>query len=483
MIMIPLRSVQHASLEKVIEEHVGKDSYEQLKESAGARCLIILEGLDEITFDRQQRDPFFVRLVKECTLFEEAKVLITSRPHACIQLKPGRRIEIMGFGKAQIKEYVEKSLPDCQDVDTFLQHLEEKVYLRSLCYVPMNLIMIIEIFLCKNKQFPSTMTELYQTFVVMTLHKQLQRSCKDNKSVISSATIISANREALCKILPCIPEDSVETVFFLSKLAYFGLFEWYCKVKPFFDDVDEDNEPNEDDETDEAYEVGLYEWKDPKIIFTSKNLTDCGANVTNNFDGLGFLKASHIQQLPTGITTYSFTHLTVQEYFAALYIAMLPDREQHHLIVKYVSDYSSTLVFPFICGITSLKCKETFQFVIDQASCEIRESRISLPIRIRAVKGLYESKCVQSTSTFGLDFRHHDLLPYECLCASFVLMNYPVVYLYLSFCHITDQLAEQLAKYFPTNKAACKLVELEMWSSGLTANGLSSVMKIVQSST
>ena len=58
VIMIPLRSVQQRSLENVIEEHVGKDSYEQLKESAGARCLIMLEGLDEIAFDRQQRDPF-----------------------------------------------------------------------------------------------------------------------------------------------------------------------------------------------------------------------------------------------------------------------------------------------------------------------------------------------------------------------------------------------------------------------------------------
>ena len=421
-----------------------------------------------------------MRLVKECTLFEEAKVFITSRPHACIKLKPGGRIEIMGFGKAQIKEYVEKSLPGSQDIDAFLQHLDDKVYLCSLCYVPMNLAMVIEIFLCKNKQFPSTMTELCETFVMMTLHRQIQRSCKDNKSVMSSAAMTSANREALCKILPGIPEDSVETVFLLSKLAYSGLFKWYSEIKAFFEYDDDEDDDDEGDEIGEANEVGLDEWKDPKIIFTLEGLDHCGMNGTNNFDGLGFLKASHVQQLPTGITTYSFTHVTVQEYFAALYIAMLPDQEQYRLMVEYVYDYSSSLVFPFICGITRLKCKETFQCVIDQASSVIQESFICLPIR--AVKCLYESKCVQSTSTFSLDFRHHSVLPYECLCASFVLVNYPVSCLYLSFCNITVQRAEQLAKYFPAKKAACNLFFLELWDNGLTSTGFSSVMKIVKSS-
>ena len=478
MVMIPLRSVQQRSLEEVVEEHIGKDTYGQLKELAGDRCLIILEGLDEMAFDRQQKDRFFVRLVKTCTLFEKVKILITSRPHACIKLKPGRRIEIMGFGKAEIKEYVEKSFPNSQDADTFLHQLEEKVYLHSLCYVPMNLVMIIEIFLCKNKHFPSTMTELYQTFIVMTLHEQLQRSCESNKSVISSGAVTSANREALSKMLPGIPEDSVEIVYLLSKLAYFGLFERYSEIKV---DGEDDEVDGEDDGVDgEDDEAGLDTWKDPKIIFTSEDLVNCAVNVKDAFDVLGFLKASHILQLPTSITTYSFTHLTVQEYFAALYIAMLPDHEQYHLMVKHIYDYSSSLVFPFMCGITSLKSSKNFKFVIDQVSGEIRESFICLPIR--AVKCLYESKCVQSVSQFTLDFRHHGLLPYDCLCASFVLCHYPVTCLYLSFCYITDQGAEQLAKYFSAKKAICKLVYLELWCNDLTASGLCSVMKIVKSS-
>ena len=164
-----------------------------------------------------------MRLVKECTIFEEAIVLITSRPHACINLKPGRKIEVIGFGKREIAEYVRRSFPDSQTANSFLQQLNQHAFLCSLCYVPMNLVMITEIFFCSNEQFPSTMTELYQTFVVMTLHKQLQRY-KENKSVFLSAAMTSNNGEKLHKVLPDIPNASVETVFILSKLAYHGLF-------------------------------------------------------------------------------------------------------------------------------------------------------------------------------------------------------------------------------------------------------------------
>jgi len=40
-----------------------------VKKSAG---IVILEGLDEMVSDCQDGDPFFVRVVKNCTFLEEA---------------------------------------------------------------------------------------------------------------------------------------------------------------------------------------------------------------------------------------------------------------------------------------------------------------------------------------------------------------------------------------------------------------------------
>ena len=39
-------------------EYVGEEDYPKLKESAGSRCLLILEGLDEMAVNRQQHDEY-----------------------------------------------------------------------------------------------------------------------------------------------------------------------------------------------------------------------------------------------------------------------------------------------------------------------------------------------------------------------------------------------------------------------------------------
>ena len=108
VVLIPLRSVQQRTLEEVIVEHIGEENYQQVKESAGSRCLIILEGFDELAIDHRQSDLFLLRLIKECTVLEEATILITSRPHACEEIDAGRRVEVVGFGNHEIREFVEK---------------------------------------------------------------------------------------------------------------------------------------------------------------------------------------------------------------------------------------------------------------------------------------------------------------------------------------------------------------------------------------
>ena len=67
VILIPLRSVQERSLEAVIMQHVGEADYPKLKESAGNRCLLILEGLDEMAIDHRKNDEYLKRLIEENT--------------------------------------------------------------------------------------------------------------------------------------------------------------------------------------------------------------------------------------------------------------------------------------------------------------------------------------------------------------------------------------------------------------------------------
>ena len=440
-------------------EHVGKETYELLNHSAGARSLIILEGLDELSFDCQQNDPFFIQLIKECVVFKEATIIITSRPYACKEIVVGRRIEIVGFGNKEIGEFVRKKFSDDEQSFTdFLQHLNEFPHLHSLCYVPMNLEMIINIFNCSQNSLPSTLTELYQLFIVMNLQRQVLK-CKEKYPEFSVKVMPAASddEEILCKLLTGIPVDMIKAVLLLCKLSYCGFFEWYS----------------------------CDSWRRfPKVVFTESDLIQCGIDVTNqlHYKSHGFLKAVHTY--PTSTSTYNFTHLTIQEFFAAIHISTLSQEERLHLLSEYFSDYPT--VFVFLCGLTGLVCTEMFQFVCSKLVSEGDNFWPANSDIVTAVRCIYESK--QSSlnqsiliTPFILTLSSNTLLPYDCLCISYLLSCFPITQLLMWNCSIGDKGAEMLIKHYPSKNLTGQLLEvLEVDINNLTIAGLEIVMEIVK---
>ena len=164
--------------------------YEQMKKSAGSGCLVILERLDEMAAEHQKCDPFLVRVVKECTLLEEAIIMITSRPHACEKLEAGRRVEVVGFGKKRNPRVCREIIS--LQFEEFSQQLKEYPHLESFSYVPMNLAMIVDIFECSEKKLPSTITQLYQLFIVMTLERQIKKESERKKACSTVAVAAAA---------------------------------------------------------------------------------------------------------------------------------------------------------------------------------------------------------------------------------------------------------------------------------------------------
>ena len=131
------------------------------------------------------------------------------------------------------------------------------------------------------------------------------------------------SEERLCRILKGIPKEAVRTVFDLSKLAYYGFFDWYNNREG-------------------------YKTKDPKIIFTENDLIQCGIEVTAEWDGYGLLKGMHTHQLPTDTIIYNFAHLTIQEFFCSLYMSTLPEPRKTSLIC-YINTSMITLMCLFSC--------------------------------------------------------------------------------------------------------------------------------------
>ena len=441
VILIKLRTVQERSLEDVMIEQIRQEAYQELIKKSGIKCLIILEGLDEMATERLQSDPLWLGMIN-LLVFVEAVILITSRPCACQELIANRRIAILGFGEEEIKSFVEKSFPnDSQIADTFMQKLMEYPHIHSLCCVPVSLVMIIDIFKDKKQSLPSTLTELYQHYVVMMLVREMKRI-----RLVFSTDAATDCIEDICKILPDVPKEITVSLFLLSKLAYHSFFE-------------RDTGDNK-------------EWKkvnNQKIIFSEDDLAQCNIKINEHFDGEELLQVETLHHYSGDHVTYNFIHLTVQEFLCAVYMLTLSQEEQCHLLKEYFDDYPNIMIL--YCGLTRLDCHQVIYSKLTS-----RDSNVT------AVKCLYEGQWNDdATSPFVLHMRGTTLLSYDIHCVSFAYCNFPVTELKLVRCGIGDEGARTLAKCCSNNNETTKLEKLNVEHNSLTSEGMKHVMKIVTS--
>ena len=458
IVMIPLRLVQENSLEDVMMEYVGEEDYPKLKKSAGRRCLLILEGLDEMAANRRQSDLILKRLIEKNTLLEKAKILITSRPHACERLVVDRRVEVVGFGDKEIREFVENSFPnDVELIKEFMRQLTEYPQLHSLCYVPLNLVMITDIFRFSQKKLPSTLTELYRLFIVMILQREVR------KGIVKKLTAAHNVEEILYKILAGIPKEAVGIVHVLCKLAYNAFF------KPC-------------DERDMQFDLSVGKfWFYPKIIFTESDLVESGIEISSDFDGFGLLKVTHTHQLPRDSAIYNFLHLTIQEFLCSLYISTLPREEQLTLLREHFREYSNVMVL--LCGLTGLASNQMFKFVWSELLTNKPLLQNDVITAVRCVYESNKSDLSHLPSSFTLQISMTALLPYDCLCLSWLLSCYPISQLKMFSCHIEDTGAKLLVKHYPSNNTTGQLLDiLDLMDNNLTLTGLRSVVKILRAS-
>ena len=443
-----------------MEERVGEEDYPKLKKSAGSKCLLILEGLDEMALNRLQSDVTLRRLIEDNTLLEKAKILITSRPHACKNLVAGRTVEVVGFGDKEIREFVENSFPnDLEAIEEFMKQVTEYPQLHSLCYIPLNLVMIIDIFYFSKNKLPSTLTELYRLFIVMILQREVK------KGNVKKLTVhVAHDFEMMLQKIIDIPKDAVGAVYLLCKLAYYAFFKSCSERK-----------------------VIGKRWKDPKIIFTKSDLTDSGIEITSEFEGFGLLKTTHAHQLTSDTVTYNFLHLTVQEFLCSLYMSTLSQQEQLNLLSEHFIDYPNVMIF--LCGLTRLASNEMIKFV--HSKLNVSDDQYFITV----IRCIYESNhsdpfVLRSTSPLNikinnvyLNFSFNALLPYDCLCLSWLLSCYPVSELDIRQCQIGDTGVKLLVKHYPKKNTTGQLLEvLNILYNHLTIVGLKDVMKIVRTS-
>ena len=245
----------------------------------GKGVLIVCDGFDELPHDQRQEGSVYIELLKG-RLLPEAAIIVTSRPSVSADLwrlclhNIDRHLEVIGFTKEDIKQFAE-SVFSGDILEGFLSYITSNPPIYGMMYIPLNAVIVALIYQDSydtDTPFPTTMTQLFDALTRALIRRHLVGT---NCIIHSFLMPPSLQRMEDIKMLPPL----VDTQFLeLARVAYEGL----CNKRFVFTELGED------------------------------------------FEGLGMMKKTTSLNVCTGREcSYTFLHLTLQEYMAALYIAIV----------------------------------------------------------------------------------------------------------------------------------------------------------------
>ena len=299
----------------------------EIKSIDGEGTLLLLEGWDELP-EGKQSDSFFAKVISGRVL-KNASVIITSRPSSIGSIQKGfvtRNIAILGFSNDQIEQYLDCCfpMPSNERVNKlkrqFLDQLDSHLALKSLACIPVNLSILVRVFQQCGGRLPSSLTELYEQYLLLKLGHHYQR-------MHSSDTSIRFPKLDM-KILPTVIGEKLDK---LGKLAYHKLKEGTLTFGE--DDV-------------------------KKYCFLSGALP-------LDFDGMGLLQIENDILNKSTYRTYHFLHRTVQEFLAAWYLSQKSQQKQEEHLMEIFDNNTFEMVWVFYAGITGFKSLEIKSILSD----------------------------------------------------------------------------------------------------------------------
>ena len=287
----------------------------------GEGVCFIIDGLDEYKPRDKHKSVIYKLLDK--TYLPQAMIIVSSRPAATQTLRPEAltlRIEVFGFTKENILEYVDKfpfNTGSSESNATVIDPTRLKEYLHShpnvfdMCYLPVHAAMICFLYKHEKGNIPCTQTKIYEEFTRSMILRHLKRHNNDIR--VCSLKELRGNIK--------------EHFNNLCQLAF--------KMTVTFKQI-----------------VTLEEMSIP--------LTGdaCGDDEWS----LGLVTINHTAQLSGVDKTYTFLHLTFQEFLTAYYMSNLTTMEQFNLINIFIpsdrtwsKSHMSSTVWTFYCGLVKFQ--------------------------------------------------------------------------------------------------------------------------------
>ena len=253
-----------------------RDVAGEVHESHGKHLLLVLDGFDEVSHSFHEDSVIKSILCKQ--LLPECTIILTTRPSAKATLRSvcqpqvDKHVEIIGFTEEERVRYITEVFSKEPELQAnFLKYMFLVPHIKSMMYIPLNCAIIAQVYSESQSShhlaIPRTRTQLYKALA----HSLLVRHMKMKEG----------NREYTSMLPEGLNKEDMERFRVLANFAFDSYHKWESKKVTFFkEDIPE----------------GLVHF--------------------------GFMNES--TEMYAGKTveqTFSFLHLSVQEYLAAWHIA------------------------------------------------------------------------------------------------------------------------------------------------------------------
>ena len=396
------RRVQNAtSLEDLIyheDKQFQRKVVSELRKCEGEGVLFILDGFDEMPSVICKENSLIMRLIRGSCL-PKATRLVTSRPSVPHKFFPWgfRHVEVLGFTDECRKNFVEVAFEsEPKILAHFKKFMLSNPIINSLMYIPINCAIIAKVYkdIRKSRELmPKTMTQLYTTLTLVLIKRHMISSGQWDEDTRVPSSL---------KDLPDLKR--------VSELAYSGLFK-----------------------------------KHVQLVFTD-------SDVGEGFQHLGLMNAVKEMYVCEGAaTSYSFLHLSIQEFLAAWYVSCHSDLvdEASSKVSQYGRVIPHLRVFgQFLCGIVGYN-EKFFQGILTRSPIdpylmhclyEIRDiSELKLDIKTSLLH-------IQLTK-FKLNIYISLSTPLDVYVFGYCLVHVPIQWLLVSIHTSLEMLVHSLSEH------------------------------------
>ena len=407
LILVPLRQlagkteVTLETLLSFIPDDKAQELGQHIRSIAGEGICFALDGLDEYSITKGRSDFIFELIKRNC--LPKSIVIVASRPAASQKFRrhADQSIEVLGFLRPQIKQFIFEYYAPNKELAKELQlYLDHHPNVMHMCYLPVHTTIVTFLFSALGAKLPETETEIYKQFTLQTLIRtQLKAEVEPDANV----TLRSFNN---------LPPEQYQLFCGICALALNATVNQkqgftHEEVKEFV-----------------SLESGCQTEKSLGLITVDRQLMLYG---------------------PT--YTYSFLHLTFQEFLAACHLTTLNREEQYQLVSRYHDEVHMHVVCKFLCGLTKFQSDsdlKLFELVISGAPlCTLHHLHCTYESQSEVT-----SQSLMSACNKRLSLTKETLNPSDSSSIAFIIANSGVHIqeMELEYCIIDREGFETLAK-------------------------------------